>query len=244
MLVGRTSERRLIDGLVAGARVGRGGVLVLTGEAGIGKTILLDYAGSVAGEVRLLRAVGTEAEQDVPFGGLAQLLRPTPEELARIPAPQAQALGVALALRQGPVADRLAVGAGVLSLLVRYSEDRPLGVLVDDAHLLDRPSADALAFACRRFLADSVFVIVAARSNEPSPLTAAGLPELVVGGLDLAATAEVAMSQDAGTTPQRSRLLHEVTRGNPLAVLELAHDPAHSLSPAPGSPVPVPMPAA
>ncbi|HEY7101310.1 MAG TPA: ATP-binding protein [Mycobacteriales bacterium] len=139
MLVGRDAERQAVDALVAGARLGRSGVLVLTGEAGIGKTSLLDYARSVATGARLLRVTGSEAERDVPFGGLAQLFRPTAADLDRLPPPQAQALGVALALRSGPVAERLAVGAAVLSLLVRWSEDRPLGLVVDDAHLLDRP---------------------------------------------------------------------------------------------------------
>jgi DNA-binding CsgD family transcriptional regulator len=241
MLVGRTAERGLIDGLVAGARVGRSGVLVLTGEAGIGKTTLLEYARQAAGDVRLLAAQGSDAEHDVPFGALAQLLRPTPDELDRLPGPQAQALGVALALREGPVADRLAVGAGLLSLLTRYGEHRPLGILVDDAHLLDRPSAEALAFACRRFLADSVFVVVAARPGEGSPLTAAGLPELALTGLDPDAVAQLAGSR-AGSPLQRDRLevLNRATGGNPLAVLELAADPTRSLPLTPGSQVPVP----
>src|SRR3954454_12304795 len=134
MFVGREAERHAIDALVAGARLGRSGVLVLTGEAGIGKTSLLQYAadaasstGGAAHGMRLLRATGSEAEQEVPFGGLSQLLRPTEAELDRIPAPQAQALGVALALRQGRGADRFAIGAAILSLLVRYSEDQPVG---------------------------------------------------------------------------------------------------------------------
>ena len=256
LLVGRESERQVLDALVAGARLGRGGVLVLTGEAGIGKTSLLQYAASAASAtvhasgpaqgVRLLRALGSEAEHEVPFGGLSQLLRPTPAELDRIPAPQAQALGVALALRQGPVADRLAIGAAVLSLLVRYSEDQPVGVIVDDAHLLDRPSSEALAFACRRLLADPIFVLVAARPDPHDPLTAAGLPEVALGGLSLDATGALARAHGARPTTGTVAQLHRVTGGNPLAVRELAHDPdrllttavlADTLGPA-GTPVP------
>ncbi len=244
MLVGRATERQVVDGLVSGARVGQAGVLVVTGEAGIGKTTLLDYARSRADGVRLLRAAGNEAERDVPFGGLSQLLRPTDDDLGRLPGPQAEALAVALALRPGVVADRLTVGAAVLTLLVRYSEERPVGVLVDDAHVLDRPSAEALAFACRRFLADAVFVVVATRSGEPGPLTSAGLPELVLGGLDEAAVAELAARGDRRTTGEHSRLLHRVTGGNPLAVLGLVHDAGLSLSSALGSPTPIAVPAA
>ena len=240
MLVGRDAERQRIDGLIAAARVGRSGVLVVTGEAGIGKTTLLEYARNAAGGMRLLTASGSEAEQDVPFGGLAQLLRPTSEDLAQIPEPQALALGVALALREGPVADRLAVGAAVLSLLTRYSEHRPLGVLVDDAHLLDRPTAEALAFACRRLLADPMFVIIAARSGEVSALTTAGLPDLLLAGLDAEATTELVHSRAQPVTADRLELLHRVTGGNPLAVLELARDPTTLLSLAPGSEIPVP----
>ncbi|WP_088315033.1 helix-turn-helix transcriptional regulator [Kineosporia sp. R_H_3] len=244
MLVGRAAERQRIDGLVAGARVGRAGVLVVTGEAGIGKTTLLRYARDRADGVRLLEAVGSEAERDVPFGGLSQLLRPTDEDLALLPGPQAEALAVALALRSGVVGDRLAVGAAVLSLLVRWSEDRPVGVLVDDAHLLDRPSADALAFACRRLLADPVFVLVAARAGEPGALDGAGLPGVLLEGLDRDAVAALAAREGRPAGPDRSRLLHEVTAGNPLAVLGLVHEAGSSLSSALGSPAPVAVPQA
>ncbi|WP_088289417.1 helix-turn-helix transcriptional regulator [Kineosporia sp. A_224] len=244
MLIGRAAERQRIDGLVAGARVGRAGVLVVTGEAGIGKTTLLGYARDHADGVRLLAAVGSEAERDVPFGGLSQLLRPTDDDLALLPGPQAEALAVALALRAGVVGDRLAVGAAVLSLLVRWSEDRPVGVVVDDAHLLDRPSAEAIAFACRRLLADPVFVLVAARTGEEGALVTAGLPALVLGGLDRDGVAALAAGAGHPAGPERSRLLHEVTAGNPLAVLGLVHESGSSLSSALGSPAPVAVPQA
>jgi DNA-binding CsgD family transcriptional regulator len=240
MLVGRDAERQAIDALVAGARLGHSGVLVLTGEAGIGKTSLLEYAASVASGARLLRATGSEAERDVPFGGLAQLFRPTEADLDRLPAPQAQALGVALALRSGPVADRLAVGAAVLSLLVRESEDRPLGLLVDDAHLLDRPSAEALAFACRRLLADPVFVLVAARVGEPGALVEAGLPTRALTGLDLAGTRTLARARGADVAATSIALVHRATGGNPLAVIALADEPERLREVTPGAPVPVP----
>jgi DNA-binding CsgD family transcriptional regulator len=240
MLVGREAERRAVDAVVAGARLGRSGVLVLTGEAGIGKTSLLEYAGSVADGATLLRATGSEAERDVPFGGLAQLFRATDADLDRLPPPQAQALGVALALRSGPVADRLAVGAAVLSLLVRWSEDRPLGLLVDDAHLLDRPSAEALAFACRRLLADPVFVLAAARVGEPGPLLEAGLPARTLVGLDLAGTGELARARGADVPAAALAMVHRATGGNPLAVIALADEPDRLRELSPDALVPVP----
>ena len=240
MLVGRDAERQAVDALVASARLGHSGVLVLTGEAGIGKTSLLAYAGSVATGARLLRATGSEAERDVPFGGLAQLFRPTAADLDRLPAPQAQALGVALALRSGPVADRLAVGAAVLSLLVRWSEDGPLGLLVDDAHLLDRPSAEALAFACRRLLADPVFVLAAARLGEPGALLEAGLPTLTLTGLDLAGTGQLARAHGSHVPAAALTQVHRATGGNPLAVIALIAEPDRLREVTPGVPVPVP----
>ncbi len=240
MLVGRDAQLRLVEALVAAARVGRSGVLVVSGEAGIGKSALLEHASQVAGDVRLLRVTGSEAEQDVPFGGLSQLLRPTAADLDRLPPPQAQALGVALALRDGPAADRFAVGAAVLSLLTHYGEHRPLGVVVDDAHLLDAPSAEALVFACRRVLADSVFVLVAVRSGEPSPFTAANLPGMVLEGLDEDAVAALVRRHGEHAGPGQVSTLHRLTGGNPLAVLELAGDPTRLPSPAPGAALPVP----
>ena len=148
----------------------------------MGKTALLEYAAEKAAGIRLLRAAGTESERGIGFGGLQQLLHATSEDLERIPPPQAQALGVALALRDGVGTDRFAVGAATLSLLTRYSEDQPLGLLIDDAHQLDRPSADAIAFAARRLLADPIFVIATVRDGEPDALTAAGLPGPAAGG--------------------------------------------------------------
>ena len=150
MLVGRDSERREIERLVAGARVGTSGVLLVSGEPGIGKTALLDEAAALASGMRVLRARGTEAEHEIPFGGLAQLLRPAIVELDRIPRPQRDALASALALRAGVPGDRFTVGAATLSLLCRYAEGAPLALLVDDAHLLDGPSAEALLFTARR----------------------------------------------------------------------------------------------
>lgn len=241
MLVGRDPERRAVDALIAGARIGQSGVLVLVGEAGIGKTALLEHAVATAQGMRVLRAVGNEAERDVPFGALGQLLRPTESDLARLPEPQAGALAVALALRAGRGADRFAVGAATLSLLTRYSEDRPLGLFIDDAHLLDTPSGDAIAFAVRRLLADPIVVVATARSDEPGALISPDLPQRQVGGLDLADVRRLVADRIPGATaPELAARLHQVTGGNPLAILELGARPERLLSQAPGAPGPVP----
>ncbi|HZB21107.1 MAG TPA: ATP-binding protein, partial [Blastococcus sp.] len=240
MLVGRERERHLIDGLLAAARVGQSGVLVLTGEVGIGKSTLLEHAAASATGMRLLRATGTESEAEVPFGGLLQLLRPALVHLDRIPAPQADALAAALALRPGTGGDRFAVGAATLSLLSRFAEDQPLAVLVDDAHLLDLPSAQALVFAARRLTADPVLLLATVRDGHPSPVTEAGLPELHVGGLSPAASGELVTSARSRLTTAAATRLYEATGGNPLALLELAGDGELLDALPPGAPVPVP----
>ncbi|MEZ0448312.1 AAA family ATPase, partial [Cellulomonas sp. ICMP 17802] len=240
MLVGREQERQVIRRLVASARVGESGTLVLTGEAGIGKSALLEDAADAvtAAGMRVLRAAGIAAEQEVPFGGLLQLLRPVLGQLDAIPAPQAEALGSALALVPGSGGERFAVGAAVLSLLSRVAEDGPVAVLVDDAHLLDPPSAQALCFAARRLTADPVVVLLAVRDEAPSVVGSAGLPQLPLAGLAEADASELAgalghrLSDDA-----RSRLVASAG-GNPLALLELTDDGFDALPP--GAPVPVP----
>lgn len=239
MLIGREPERQIVDRLVAGARVGQGGVLVITGEPGVGKTALLqDAAGRIA-DMCVLHAVGSESEREIPFGGLSQLLRPALDQMDRIPAPQAEALGAALALRPGRAADRFAVGAATLSLLCRWAETRSVTVFVDDLHLWDRPSAEALAFAAHRLSADPIAVLATARSSE---LTAVerDLPQLLLTGLDGAAATAMMSTHSAGRlTPDLMTWLHRATAGNPLALLELADDPDRFARLGPDSPLPV-----
>lgn len=240
-LVGRERECLLVERLVAGARVGQSGVLVLVGEAGIGKTALLDQAAAFAGDARVLRATGTESERDVPFGGLLQLLGPTLGELNGIPGPQADALAVALALRHGPAGDRLAVGAATLSLLGRYAEDRPLVVLVDDVQFLDAATVDALTFAVRRLVAEPIAVLAAVRTGEPSELLDAGLSVLDVAGIDIAAAGDlVATRSGSPASADLVARLHRATAGNPLAILELSTDLARIDVLSPDAPLPVP----
>ncbi|MCW2606698.1 MAG: transcriptional regulator, LuxR family, partial [Frankiales bacterium] len=246
MLVGREPERRAISALLAAARVGQGGVLLLTGEAGMGKTALLEDALEAAVGMRVLRAAGSEAESSLPFGALLQLLRPALEHLDRLPAPQAEALASALALRPGTGGDRFAVGAATLTLLSRLADDTPVAVLVDDAHLLDLPSAQALVFAARRLGADRVALLATARGEAAGPFATAGTPVLPLAGLSLTETAQLLRGADSsgGGTGRLDAAalarLHALTGGNPLAVAELAGE-VHALAAAPpGSPVELP----
>lgn len=241
MLVGREPEQHRISALVAGARVRHSGVLVLLGEAGIGKTALLDHAAELGADMRVLRVSGSEHESGLGFAGLHQLLGPAAKLIERIPPPQADALSVALTLRDGPAPERFAVSAAALTLLSRFAEDHPVLVLVDDAHLLDSPSAEAIAFVARRLIADPVAVLVALRCEPDAVLYDTGLPTIALGGLDLpAATALVAHTTGVQPSHDHAELLHRTTEGNPLALVELACDVERLDHTTPEVPIPVP----
>jgi DNA-binding CsgD family transcriptional regulator len=222
VLVGRESESQSIARLVAEARIGNSGVVVLTGEPGVGKTALLEYAGSLLEGFRVLRAAGVETETEVPFAGLLQLLRPALDRLDEIPEPQAAALSAALALREGSPGDRFSVGAGTLSLLCRYAEDGPVAIVVDDLQVVDAPSVEALVFAARRLQADPIVVLLAARAPDVDEQVA-GLPRLQLPGLGLDAARELLST--VGVPEDQLRALHRATAGNPLALQELGDAP-------------------
>ena len=149
MLRGRRRECAVLGGLLEGVRNGRSAVLVLRGEAGIGKTALLDYAAASAAGLRVLRATGVEPEMELAFAGLHQLCGPMLSRLGRLPDPQRAALETAFGLAAGPAPDRFLVGLAVLNLLSQLAAEGPLLCVVDDAQWLDQPSAQALAFAAR-----------------------------------------------------------------------------------------------
>jgi predicted ATPase len=180
MLRGRRDECVVLDRLLDAARAGRSSALVLGGEAGVGKTALLDYAIASASNLRVLAAVGVESEMELAFAALHQLCAPVLDRLERLPVPQRDALMTTFGLRAGAVPDRFLVGLAVLSLLSDVADERPLVCVIDDAQWLDRASAPCVAFVARRLLAESVVMLFAAR--EPSELLT-GLPGLVVGGL-------------------------------------------------------------
>src|SRR4051794_7120638 len=151
-LLGRISERDALERLVAGVRAGQSRVLVVRGEAGVGKTALLEHLAAAADGCRIARAAGVESEMELPFAGLHSLCGPMLDGLGRLPAPQRDALSTAFGLSAGPPPQRLLVGLAVLSLLADAAEERPLVCIVDDAQWLDQVSAQTLAFVARRVL--------------------------------------------------------------------------------------------
>jgi hypothetical protein len=218
MLVGRREERARIDLLVEQAAAGRGGALAVRGEAGIGKTALLEYARERAGAARVVDTAGVESELEVPFAGLGDVLRPLLTHLDELPRSQREIVRGALALGPAHPADRLALGAASLALLAAAAGDKMLLVLVDDAHWLDAGSREALTFAARRLGADPVAVIFAAREGERVPFEAPGIEQVALSGLGRADAATLL----AGVVPADAlEPLIELAKGNPLALLEL-----------------------
>ena len=167
-LRGRRDECALLDQLREGARTGRSGVLVLQGEAGVGKTALLDYAIGSASDMLVVQATGVESESELAFAALHQLCMPLLGRLQRLPAPQRYALEIPFGLSEGPAPDRFFVGLAVLGLLSEAAEERPLLCVIDDAQWLDGASAQALAFVARRLLEDSVMMLFAVRAPVPA----------------------------------------------------------------------------
>ena len=222
MLIGRERELGQLDELLGEARLGRGRGLTLRGNAGIGKTVLLDYAVQQASAFQVLHYTAVESEAELPFAGLQALLGPLLDRLPEIPEPQAHALSAALALESIATPNRLAVYAGVLSLFGEAAERIPLLVVVDDAHWLDRPSDEALTFAARRLTAESLALLFAVREGEGSDF-GAGLPTIEVEPLEVAASMELLHERFGSTIPAEvARRLAEATAGNPLALLEVA----------------------
>ena len=218
MLVGRQSECARIGELLDRARGGRSGALVLRGEAGIGKTALLEHAVERAHDMKVVSALGVESEAELDFSGLLEVCRPMLDHLDEVPAGQAEALRGALGLAAAGAADRFMVGAATLSLLAAAGEALPVLVVIDDAHWLDRTSADALLFAARRLQADRVCLLFAAREGEDRTFEAPGVDSLEVPGLDQGSAASLLV---AAIAPEVADRLWSATGGNPLALLEL-----------------------
>jgi DNA-binding CsgD family transcriptional regulator len=208
-----------LDALVAAVRRGESRSLVLRGEAGIGKTALLEYLVGSASELTVVRAEGVESEMELAFASLHQLCAPMLDRLELLPGPQRQALEIVFGLSAGAAPDRFLVGLAVLSLLSEVDEQRPLLCVVDDAQWLDHASAMTLAFVARRLLAEPVGIVFAAR--EPAE-ELRHLPELEVLGLrndDARALLDSAV-RFLLDERVRDRIIAE-SRGNPLALLEL-----------------------
>jgi AAA ATPase domain len=218
-LLGRADECAALDDLLGDIRRGESRSLVLRGEAGIGKTALLDYLVESASDLAVARAMGVESEMELAFASLHQLCSPLLDRLDGLPGPQRDALGIVFGLTAGPAPDRFLVGLATLSLVSEAAEQRPLLCVVDDAQWLDRSSALTLAFVARRLLAEPVGIVFAARDpgEELRHLPALEVPGLVDGEARALLSASVRFALD---TPVRARILAE-TRGNPLALLEL-----------------------
>src|ERR1700722_6820383 len=220
-LRGRDGEQAALDRLLDEVRAGDSRVLVLRGEAGVGKTVLLDYVQEHASGCRVVRAAGVESEMELAFAVLHQLCAPLLNRLTRLPDPQSDALSTAFGLGAGAAPDRYIVGLAALGLLAEVAGERPLVCLVDDAQWLDRASAQALAFVARRLLAESVALVFSVREpSEDQDLP--GLPELTVSGLSDADARALLESVVPGRLDDlvRDRIVAE-TRGNPLALAEL-----------------------
>jgi DNA-binding CsgD family transcriptional regulator len=218
-LRGRTDECAFLDEFVAAIRRGESRSLVVRGEAGIGKTALLDYLIASASELKVARAVGVESEMELAYASLHRLCAPLLDRLQSLPAPQRQALEIVFGMSDGPAPDRFLVGLGVLSLVSEVAGERPLLCVVDDAQWLDQASALTLAFVARRLLAEPVGIVFAAR--EPGE-EFQHLPVLEVRGLRNGDARAVLSSAVRFRLDERvrDRIIAE-TRGNPLALLEL-----------------------
>ena len=240
MLVGRRPEQTRIVDLLREARRGKSGALLLRGEAGIGKSALLEFARAQARGMTVLDVRGAESERELPFAALAALIAPVVHRIEAIPARQAEALRAALALGAGAEGERFAVFTATLSLLAAAAEDAPALVLVDDAHWLDDASAGALAFVARRLEAEGIALMLAARLDELDAFHGHGA-EIVVGGLDAAAGRDLLAARGHNLPDDIVRRLVEATGGNPLALLETAGSAAELELAAAGS-IPVLLP--
>jgi DNA-binding CsgD family transcriptional regulator len=218
-LLGREREREVLDRLLDGVRGGHGGVLVMRGDAGVGKTALLEYTVEAGRGFRIARTSGIEAEMELPFAVVQQLCSPFFELLERLPQPQHDALGVAFGLSIGPAPNAFLVGLAVLGLLAEAAEEQPLVCVVDDAQWLDSASARTLAFVARRLLAEKIALVFATRALGEGLTGSSELHVEPLGRRDARALLESVLPTrlDEGVL---ERIVAE-THGNPLALLEL-----------------------
>ncbi len=230
---GRVSECAALRRLVSGAGAGGSAVLVIRGEAGVGKTALLGYAVGQASGFQVTQVAGVESDMELAFAGLHQLCAPLLGHLDKLPEPQREALSVAFGRGAGPAPDRFLVGLAVLSLLAAAADDKPLLCVVDDAQWLDQVSVQTLGFVARRLLAEPVVVLFAVRdSHDGAADVLPGLPELRVEGLSDSDARDLLDSVVVGRLDERvrDRVIAE-TRGNPLALIQVPRNvPAAELA--------------
>jgi DNA-binding CsgD family transcriptional regulator len=218
--MGRTRERAVVDAMLHRAYDGESAALVMLGEAGIGKTALMNYCARQAAGCRVARIAGVQTEFEMPYAALHQLCQPMLDHLDALPEPQQMALRVAFGLAAGNPPDRFVVGLAVLGLLAEAASQRPLVCLVDDAQWLDEPSRQVLGFVGRRVVAEAVILVFAERETAGEHMLA--LPTLTLEGLGQEAARALLMAAVPGQLDDqvRDRIVAE-TRGNPLQLLEL-----------------------
>jgi len=222
-LLDRVAETAAVEGVLAAVRDGLSGVLVLRGDAGIGKTALLEWAAGQASGMQVARVAGVQAEMGMGFAGLHQLLIPFLGGLEQLPDPQREALGSAFGMMDGPAPDRFLVGLAALTLLTDAAAERPVLCLVDDAQWLDQVSVEVLGFIARRLYADRVGMLFTVREGEGQAAALAGLPELRIDGLPEEVAGELlATAAAAPVDGQVSAQIVAGVAGNPLALVEAA----------------------
>lgn len=218
-LIGRSRELRQLGELLEATRAGHSRSVILRGEPGVGKSALLDAVAEHANGYTILRAAGVQAEMELAFAGLHQLLMPISGQFEALPGPQREAISVAFGINDGPTPDRFFIALAVLNVLASASTQAPVLCLIDDEQWLDRTSTQILGFVARRLDADPVSLIFASRAPSDTP---ADIPEMAISGL--AASDSDALLDEAlhgPFDPQiRAQILHEAA-GNPLALLEL-----------------------
>lgn len=221
-IYGRDRELGVLSNLVDRANEG-GGAVVVRGEAGIGKSSLLAETGKYAAArgMRILAIQGAQSEAHLPFAGLHQLLQPLLGQLDVLPSPQRAALEAAFGLTDSVVPDPFLIGLATLNLLAEAAQPAPLLIIADDAHWLDGPTCEVLAFVGRRVNFEPIVVMLAAREGIDSPFEAAGLPEFGVGPLDGASAGALLDAHAPGLSPAVRNLLLQAAAGNPLALVEL-----------------------
>ena len=224
-LVGRSTETGALERVLAAVRDGLSGVLVVRGEAGIGKTALLDWTVGQAADMRVARVTGVESEMDLGFAGLHQLLVPFLDGLGQLPGPQRDALRLAFGLVAGPPPGRFLVGLAALTLVTDGATEQPALCVVDDVQWLDRVSVEVLGFVARRLFADPVGMMFAVRASEQETAVLEGLPELRVNALPKEAAGELLAARVGGPVdPQVGARIVAEAAGNPLALVEFADE--------------------
>jgi DNA-binding CsgD family transcriptional regulator len=220
-LLGRRAECEALDGVLADALAGRSRVVVIRGEAGAGKSALLDYVSGRVEGWRVATAGGVESEMELAYSALHQLCAPMLDHLDRLPSPQRDAFETVFGLSNGPPPDRFLVGLATLTLLAEVAEGQPLVCVIDDAQWLDDASAQILTFVARRLLAERIALVCAARTGSGDDKFS-GLPQLSVDGLGDSDARTLLLENVHG--PLDAAVCEQIiaeSHGNPLALLEL-----------------------